>query len=281
MGRAKRTGGKLRLLWTILKKFDSDHGFFLSSGITFSLLICLIPLLLLLLAFLGTYLYSDREILNHIRHYLERVVPSLDPRIMENLLKIVRDRKIVGILGMAGLIWTSTWTFSSIRISFDLIFQARKGRGPFHGKAIDLFMVLLAGVFLLASMILTSGMTFLQGYPFSLYVNMKPLVRLVLKYVLPYFLTFWMFVSIYKIVPPAKIRFKTAFQSAFFASLLWEVAKQLFGWYILHVGRFSMIYGSLSTLVVFFLWVYYSSVIVLLGGEMVFLLEKGKERGHG
>src|SRR4030067_3073286 len=121
MGRIKRTRGRFQFLWAILKKFDSDHGFFLSSGITFSLLICLIPLLLLLLALLGTYLYSDREVLNHIRHYLERVVPSLDPRIMNNLLKIVRDRKIVGILGIAGLVWTSTWAFSSIRISLDLI----------------------------------------------------------------------------------------------------------------------------------------------------------------
>jgi uncharacterized BrkB/YihY/UPF0761 family membrane protein len=42
-----------------------------------------------------------------------------------------------------------------------------------------------------------------------------------------------------------------------------------------------MVYGSLSALIIFFLWVYYSSVIVILGGETVFLLEKGKERGNG
>jgi uncharacterized BrkB/YihY/UPF0761 family membrane protein len=35
-----------------------------------------------------------------------------------------------------------------------------------------------------------------------------------------------------------------------------------------------MIYGSLSALVIFFLWIYYSSVILLLGGEVAFVLEK-------
>jgi uncharacterized BrkB/YihY/UPF0761 family membrane protein len=35
-----------------------------------------------------------------------------------------------------------------------------------------------------------------------------------------------------------------------------------------------MIYGSLSTLVIFFLWIYYSSVILLLGGEVAFFLER-------
>jgi membrane protein len=73
-----------------------------------------------------------------------------------------------------------------------------------------------------------------------------PIIRLILKYLVPFF----------------------------FTSLLWEVAKQLFGWYILHLGRFSMVYGSLSTLVIFFLWIYYSSTILLLGGEVAFLLEK-------
>jgi uncharacterized BrkB/YihY/UPF0761 family membrane protein len=35
-----------------------------------------------------------------------------------------------------------------------------------------------------------------------------------------------------------------------------------------------MVYGSLSTLAIFFLFVYYSSAILILGGEIAFLLEK-------
>jgi uncharacterized BrkB/YihY/UPF0761 family membrane protein len=70
---------QLHLLWQALKKFNDDNGFLLASGLTFNLLVGLIPLFLLLLAFVGTYLYSDREVLNHIRRYLESVAPSLDP----------------------------------------------------------------------------------------------------------------------------------------------------------------------------------------------------------
>ncbi|HXX34773.1 MAG TPA: hypothetical protein VEM15_09895, partial [Thermodesulfobacteriota bacterium] len=91
----KRFTKRFRILWDVLRKFHKDHGFFLSSGITFDLLICLIPLILLLLALLGTYLYSYREVLNHIRRYLEDAFPFLDTRIMDNILRMVRDRKIV------------------------------------------------------------------------------------------------------------------------------------------------------------------------------------------
>ena len=70
-----------------------------------------------------------------------------------------------------------------------------------------------------------------------------------------------------------------AFKAALFTSLLWEVTKQLFGWYIMGLGRFSLIYGSLTALIIFVLWVYYSSSILLLGGEVAFLLERERTQG--
>jgi membrane protein len=138
-------------------------------------------------------------------------------------------------------------------------------------------MILLAGIFLLISMAFTSVITFVQGYRFSPFLELRPIIRFILKYFIPFFFTFGMCFLIYKIIPNMKIRFKTALQATFFTSLFWEVAKQLFGWYVLHLGRFSMIYGSLSTLAIFFLWIYYSSGILLLGGEVAFLLEKKRE----
>ena len=268
---------RLPIFWSALKKFDRDHGFFLSSGITFNLLICLIPLILLLLALLGTYHYSYREVLSHIRRYLENAFPSPDPRIMNNILRIIRDRKIVGVVGIGGLVWTSTWVFSSLRTALNVVFQAREGRGILRGKGIDLLMILLAGIFLLLSMVFTSVMTFVQGYRFSPFLNMVPIIRFILKYVIPFLFTFWMCFLIYKIIPNKRIHFKTALQAAFFTSLLWEAAKHLFAWYVLHLGKFSMVYGPLSALAIFFLWIYYSSVILILGGEVAFLLDRGRK----
>jgi len=272
----KRLAAQLHLLLDALRKFYKDHGFFLSSSITFNLLICFVPLTLLLLALVGTYLYSDREILNHIRHYVESAVPSLDPRIMKNILRIIRDRKIVGVLGMGGLAWASTWVFSSLRTALNMVLQVEDSRSLVRGKAIDLLMVLFAGFLLLLSMAFTSGITIIQSYRLSPFLKMGYILRFALKYVLPFFLTCGMCFLIYKIIPYRKIHFKPALQAALLTSFLWEVAKQLFGWYVLHLGRFSMVYGSLSTLAIFFLWIYYSSAILILGGEMVFLLEQKK-----
>jgi membrane protein len=274
---------KIRILVSAVKKFHDDHGFFLSSGITFSVLLCLIPFMLLMLSLLGTYLYGSRDVLNYIRRYLENVLPSLDPRITRNMMLIIQSRKIAGVLGVAGLIWASTWVFSSLRTALNIVFQGKKGGSVLRGKGIDLVMIFLTGFFLLMSMTFTSAASYIQGSSLKALWGIKPTVQFILKYLIPFFFSLCLFFLIYKILPNRKVQFKPALQAACFTSLFWEMAKQLFGWYVIHLGRFSIVYGSLSTLAIFFLWVYYSSAILVLGGEVAFLLQtagsgrRGKE----
>ena len=274
----KRVFKDFGLLWQALRKFNNDNGFFLSSGIAFNILINLIPFIMLLLALVGTYLYNDQDVLHHIRAYFREVAPALDPKIMENLADVMQNRQIVGILGFVGLLWISTWAFDSLRIVLNIVFRVEKSPGMLQRIGVDLLMILLVGSLLLVSMILSSAVTFLQGYQGRILVAIGPTIQWILKYLLPFFLTYCMFVLIYKIIPHRRIHFSSALQAALFAGLLYELAKHLFAWYVVHLGRYSIFYGSLSTLVIFVLWVYYSSTILVVGGEFAYFLEEDRQR---
>jgi len=276
--RLKKILKNFGLLWQALRKFNDDNGFFLSSGIAFNILINLIPFIMLLLALVGTYLYNDQEVLNHIRAYFRDLAPALDPKVMNNLTDVMQNRQIVGILGFVGLLWFSTWVFSSLRIALNIVFRVEKSRGLLHGIGIDLLMILLAGFLLLVSMILSSAVTFLQNYHGQISMVLGPTIQWILKYLLPFFLTYCMFFLIYKIIPNKRVHFKSALQAAFFTGLLWELAKHLFGWYVVHLAGYSIFYGSFSTLVIFVLWVYYSSTILIVGGEFTYFLEEDRQR---
>jgi len=264
----------LGLLWQALKKFNDDNGFFLSSGITFNILINLIPFIMLLLALVGTYLYNDQEVLDHIYAYLRDMAPALNPKIMSNLMDVIQNRQIVGILGFAGLLWFSTWVFSSLRIALNIVFRVEKSRGLLWGIGIDLMMILLVGILLLVSLILSSLVTFLHGHQGWIPMAIGPMIQWILKFVVPFFLTFCMFFLIYKIIPNKRLQFKSALKAALFAGLLWELAKHLFGWYVAHLAGYSIFYGSFSTLVIFVLWVYYSAAILVVAAEFAYFLEK-------
>jgi len=276
--RLKKILKNFGLLWQALKKFNGDNGFFLSSGIAFNVLINLIPFIMLLLALVGTYLYNDQEVLNHIRAYFRDVAPELDPKVMKNLMDVIQNRQIVGILGFVALLWFSTWVFGSLRIALNIVFRVEKSPGMLLGIGVDLLMILLAGILLLVSMILSSVVTFLQGYQGQIPAAMGPTIQWLLKYLLPFFLTYCMFFLIYKIIPNKRVHFTSALQAALFTSLLWELAKHLFTWYVAHLAQYSIFYGSLSTLVIFILWVYYSSTILVVGGEFAYFLEEDRQR---
>jgi len=100
----------------------------------------------------------------------------------------VQDRRIVGILGIGGLLWTSTWVFSSLGSALNIIFRAEKGRNLLRGKAVDLFMLLLAGTLLLMSMALSSVITLFHGYLFKFPLDIGFIFHPILSYVLHVFL---------------------------------------------------------------------------------------------
>ena len=264
------------LLWPALKKFQEDDGFFLSSGIAFNILISLIPFIMLLLALVGTYLYNDRDVLDRFRAYSGDVAPTLGPKVMKTLTDVIRNRQIAGTLGFVGLLWISTRIFSSLRIALNIVFGTEKRRAMLRGIVVDLLMIVLVGVLFFVSMVLSPAVVFLQSYQGRMPVAMGPVLQWTLKYLLPFFFTCSMFFFIYKIIPNRKMLFKSAIQAAFFAGLLWELAKYFFAWYVLHLARYSLYYGSLSTLAIFVLWVYYSSTILVVGGEFAYFLEEGR-----
>jgi len=175
--RLTKTLKNFGLLWQALRKFNEDNGFFLSSGIAFNILINLIPFILLLLALVGTYLYNDQEVLNHIRAYFRDVAPTLDPKVMKTLMDVIQNRQIVGILGLVGLLWISTWVFSSLRIALNIVFRAEKSQGMLRGIVVDLLMILLVGILLLVSMILSPVVIFLQSYQGRIPVALGPTIQ--------------------------------------------------------------------------------------------------------
>jgi membrane protein len=182
----------------------------------------------------------------------------------------------VGILGFLSLLWLSTRVFGSLRIALNIVFRVERSGGVWRVIGINLFMVLLAGTLLLSSMILSPAVTFLHGYQRPIPVTIGPTIHWVLKYLLPFFLTYCMFCLIYKIIPNKSVHFKSALQAALFTSVLWELARHLFAWYVVHLAHYSIFYGSLSTLVIFISWVYYSSTILVVGAELAYFLEEDR-----
>jgi membrane protein len=90
----------------------------------------------------------------------------------------------------------------------------------------------------------------------------------VLKYGFPVASMLVVFTLLYWMTPNRRLTLNEVIPGAVFTTLGWIVTSLLFSFYVNHFGNYSKTYGSLGGVIVLLIWLYISSIIVLLGGEI-------------
>jgi membrane protein len=154
--------------------------------------------------------------------------------------------------------------------AMNLIFKAPKKRHFLLSIFWTVFIVTLLIIFLFLSFTLSSAASLFQGHPVNILgVEVVYKAGIFIKYIAPFLLVLSTFTTIYIITPAVKVPLRDAFSGSLLVTVLWEAAKHFFTWYVKNVIHFGTIYGSLTTFILFLLWMYYLSCIFLLGGEFV------------
>ena len=91
--------------------------------------------------------------------------------------------------------------------------------------------------------------------------------------VLPYFIAAVAFSVIYLVFPADDVKPRYAIITGFFVAILWEFAREGFGFYVSKTIAYKTIYGSLWVVPMFMFWLYLVWTIILFGAEMVFVLQ--------
>ena len=139
--------------------------------------------------------------------------------------------------------------------------------------------MLVGSLFLLATVLVTSASSVLK--------NVSPQIfRTKFLYLgvrgefgslfLAFFFTACLFFFLYKFVPYRRMPTKAALYAALTASILWEVAKQIFHFYLLSLADVGKVYGPFTLLFALVLWVYYSCIIFIVGAEMGWMWSQRK-----
>lgn len=263
------------------KKLDNDDIFFLASGLAFNLLVCFIPLILVILSILGFFLHSSQDILMTLQGYLEKMLPYASTRLTSSILDLVKNRKLVGLIGFLGLLWAATRLFGSIRTVLDKTLESTSQHGYLKANLYDLGMVFITGLFLLVSIALTSIFSLLKTFSERIGINLPGLFQFhwpakLVGLGVGYLFSVLMFFILFRFMPSRRPSHRTAVITALLIAGLWEIAKYFFRLYVNFINNFTAIYGSLGLLVVLFFWIYYSCLIFVIGGELIWLLQKRK-----
>jgi membrane protein len=265
----------MRALRGAFSKFFAADGLFLSAGLAFFSLVTLIPVTLLGVSMLG-FVLSSEQAAREVVGQLTRNFPVYEREIRHAMLRIVETRATSGLLGTATLVMFATPLFSASRLVLHRLLGVRVTHGFVRNFVTDATLVLALGVLFFASTLVTWVFHWIQIFvlePARVASNWIDAANVLFSVTLSTVL----FYLGYRYVPRRNIRVGTALEGAVAASLLWEVAKQLFRIYIRRVGVYDQIYGPLGVLVAFVMFVYYTSIVFVFGAAYVAALE-GKRR---
>ena len=125
-------------------------------------------------------------------------------------------------------------------------------------------MALATGVLFLISIWVTAVFSILAMVQF-------PDIGLLLSlgsYALTFILTLCIFLLLYKYMPNTETEWRFVWTGAVVATVLFEIARHFFVFYIEHFTSYQIIYGSLGAIVILLVWIYYSAFIMLLGAQI-------------
>ncbi|HEV8309258.1 MAG TPA: YihY/virulence factor BrkB family protein [Methylomirabilota bacterium] len=255
-----------------LRCFWRNDGFFLAAGLSFYVIICVVPFSLLLVAG-GGFLLSDETVVEEVVNQLSEILPVYRSEMEQMLIGVASRRGVSGLVGVGILLLFAVQLFAATRFVLNRILGT-KGRGFVHGLLFDLGMLLLLTLLFFVTMGITAA-----------FVWMRSLLLLFRHGLFFAHLFAWaglflaiafdtaLFVVLYRFVPVRRIPWSSVLQASAATAVLWEIAKQLFRFYIEGIGVYSTMYGSLGVTIALIMWVYYSAIVFVLGAAFIRVLE--------
>jgi membrane protein len=247
----------------------------MSSAIAFNVLIALFPLLVLGVGLTGIVLSNRFEnpataVLSLVVEALPDAGVDLSGAVAELVNGLIEQRTGFTLIGSVLFILLATRLVGTIRIALGEIFDVGERRGILQAKIFDVGVVIAGVVLLTLNLGVTVALSALMSYSVDL-VRLEgwtlTLAQRTFGIVVAFTSIWLLFLIIYRYLPAGRIRWRTAVIAATFTAVAHEVLKAAFSWYATEVADYGTAFGNLATAAVLFFWIYYGSLVFILGGE--------------
>jgi membrane protein len=248
-----------------------------AAAIALYAILSIIPLFILTLLLVNMVFSADPAIRAKFTVTINQFVPSFSENLIAQVGRIEGKREVLGGVGIISLIWFSAMIFGAIQKALIVIFRSRVRRNYLVAKLLALSMIPMGWAVGVASVGLSYVATVLAHQPILLKGGvffLPTLQGILFRYLFPYVLTVIFFAVVYKVIPTGKISLKSALIGSAIFSALIEIAKQFFTWYVANYTRYHAIFGSLETVVILVVWVFYIALIFLFCAELIASYER-------
>lgn len=251
-----------------LKKGDLSNR---AAALAFNFFLAIFPAIIFfftLIPYIPIHNFQD-SLLN----LLHDLIPQQTYEAVEETLFDIIKRPRGGLLSLGFLMamFFATNSVNSLIDAFNKTYYTVESRSAFKQRITSILLVfVLAVLVILAISLITIGPIVIRWVEkMGLLTDWLTLNLIGAgKWIIIFTLLFSAFSVLYYFAPTVKHRFKYITAGSTLATLLFIVTSVAFNYFVNNFATYNSLYGSIGTLIVFMLWLYVNSLIILVGWEL-------------
>ncbi|EOH92724.1 YihY family inner membrane protein [Enterococcus haemoperoxidus ATCC BAA-382] len=247
------------------RMIDSEIGN-TSVVVAYYLLLSLFPLLIAV-GNLLPYLHIDpNEVLPYIAEAIPKAIfDDLKPAIQSLLTQ--RSGGLLSISALAAL-WSASQSINALQTAMNKAFGVEQRKNFIIVRIMSLLVILLF-------MIAIVGVVGVLGLGKTILDLLQPIFHFSTDFIDTFQALKWPVTSlvllvimclIYRVVPNAKLNFRSIIPGAVFATVGWMLLSQAFGLYIKYFSSKIASYQIIGSFIILMLWLNFAATIIILGG---------------
>lgn len=271
----------------VLSAFRANQGFLLAGAVAYYTLLSIVPMFALILVVLSQVIEPQR-LLDITQGYLALVAPGKAPALIAQIEIFIDNWKLVGMVGLAVMLFFSSLAFTVLENAMSVIFHHRvtiRRRHFLVSAILPYIYMLLLGLGLLVVSVVSGSLDAMaktgvsvwgQHWAFSGHGATFMYIVGVIGEVL-------LLTSLYLVMPVGRLVWHHAVIGGVTAAVLWELTRRFLVWYFSTLSFVNVIYGTLSTAVVILLSLEAAALILLLGAQVIASYERigSREKEEG
>jgi membrane protein len=184
---------------------------------------------------------------------------------------IIDARGGIGLIGLLFLAWSALGFFSALSRGISRAFVSTEARPFLQDKLLGLGLMALTGVLALLSVVVGVVAGIVQDAATDL-VTRVPGGQVVLSLIgllVPLLLVFLALLVLYRVTPNRHLTLAMVWPGALVGAILWTILRVGFTYYATHIAKYDTAFGPISTGISLLVFLYFASVVLLLGAEIV------------
>ncbi len=247
--------------------FSRDRVMILASGVVYSTLISMVPFLAFTMALLSAF-GTLTEVQNYLQEYvLVHFGEAAETGFAQAIEGFLINAGGLGVVGLVSFMVTSVFLLNRVWMTVNHIY-----RTSLHSNML-VRMSRFITVLVVSTLLLSAYVSVTTLVRRELFVSVEEVDFIIrfMRLVSPWVFMFLVHFFLILMVPNTKVKVASAALGAVTGVLLFQISNALFTWFVNQVLTYSIIYGSLATVLVFLLWVYLIWIIIFLGVEVSYV----------